>query len=597
MRTILRPTSLAIACMLATGVAPSPPAAIAADADGRSRAIVVLDASGSMWATIGGRSRIEIAREALAGLLRGWDPKTELGLIAYGHRRKGDCSDIELLAPVAPLTPADAPRFERLMAGVQPKGMTPLSAAVRQAAEALRFTERRASVILISDGIETCNADPCELGAELERLGVDFTVHVVGFDVAEKDEAGLRCLARATGGRYVRAGDAAALSGALADAGRAIAAAPVPKAAPARIDTPPPPPPGAMLRAPNSIVAGTELTVGWSGPGAQEDAIGFAAPGAADVGGNALEVAAGNPLRLVAPTRPGKYEILYVQAQPRRALARAPIDVTPALATLEAVETVTLGSPIEVAWTGPNGHMDFVTVVVPTAPDAAYLDYAYTKAGSPARFAVPDKPGTYELRYVAAASNQVLARRTIVALPATVEIQAAAKAAAGSRLPVQWVGPNNNGDFITVVPPAAEDAAYKDYFYTQKTSADAGALALPIEGGSYELRYVSAQSNQVLARRAIEVTPVTATLAAPASGAAGTRIEVRWTGPNYPKDYITVVAPDAPHNAYGDYFYMRDVKPGTASTVKLPDKPGPYEVRYVAGVEEAVLARRPIEVR
>jgi Ca-activated chloride channel family protein len=587
----IRPTRLAIACTLVAGAVLSAPAAIAADSDGKSRAMVVLDASGSMWATIGGRSRIEIAREALAELLRGWDPKTEIGLVAYGHRKKGDCSDIELLAPVAPV---DAPRFERIMASVQPKGMTPLSAAVRQAAEALRFTERRSSVILISDGIETCNADPCELGAELERLGIDFTVHVVGFDVAEKDEAGLRCLARATGGRYVRAGDAAALRGALADAGRAIAAAPVPKAAPARSETPPP---AAMLRAPNSIVAGTALSVGWSGPGGKEDAIGFALPGAADVGGSALEASVGNPLRLVAPTRPGKYEILYVQAQPRRALARSPIDVTPALATLEAVETVTLGSPIEVAWTGPNGQLDFVTVVVPAAPEGSYLGYAHTKLGSPARFAVPDKPGTYELRYVAAASNQVLARRTIVALPATVEIQAAEKAAAGSRLPVRWVGPNNNGDFITVVPPAAAAAAYKDYFDTQRTPADAGALNLPIEGGTFELRYVSAQSNQVLARRAIEVTPVTATLAAPATGAAGTRIEVRWTGPNYPKDFITVVAPDAPHNAYGDYFSTRDVRPGTASTVKLPDKPGTYELRYVAGVEEAVLARRAIEVR
>ena len=498
---------------------------------------------------------------------------------------------------MAPLAPPDVARLERIVAGVQPKGMTPLSAAVRQAAEALRFTERRSSVILISDGIETCNADPCELGAELERLGVDFTVHVVGFDVAEKDEAGLRCLARATGGRYVRAGDAAALRGALADAGRAIAAAPVPKAAPARSDTPPPPPPGAMLTAPDSIVVGTAVTVGWSGPGGKEDAVGFAAPGATDVGGHTLDISAGNPLKLVAPAKPGKYELLYVQAEPRRALARSPIEVTPALATLEAVETVTLGSQIEVAWTGPNGQLDFVTVAVPAAPEGAYLDYAHTKLGSPARFAVPDKPGTYELRYVAAASNQVLARRTIVALAATVEIQAAAKAAAGSRLPVQWAGPNNNGDFITVVSPGAADGAYKDYFDAQKTAADAGALTLPIEGGAYELRYVSAQSNQVLARRAIEVTPVTATLAAPANGAAGTRIEVRWTGPNYPKDFITVVAPDAPHNAYGDYFSTRDARPGSASTVKLPDKPGTYELRYVAGVEEAVLARRAIEVR
>ena len=92
-------SAFAIACTLVAGAALSP--AMAADADGKSRAVVVLDASGSMWATIGGRSRIEIARGALGELLRGWDPKIEIGLVAYGHRKKGDCGDIELLAPVA----------------------------------------------------------------------------------------------------------------------------------------------------------------------------------------------------------------------------------------------------------------------------------------------------------------------------------------------------------------------------------------------------------------------------------------------------------------------------------------------------------------
>jgi Ca-activated chloride channel family protein len=583
------PKAIFVAAALAVLAPQETRIAAGAGADSAASAIVVLDASGSMWATLGGKSRIEIARQALGELLRGWDPKVEIGLAAYGHRKKGDCNDIEILAPVAPV---DAARLERIVADVQPKGMTPLSAAVRKAAEALRFTERRSSVILISDGIETCNADPCELGAELERLGVDFTVHVVGFDVAKQDVAGLRCLARATGGSYFRAGDAAALRGALRDAGREIAAPPA-KAVATAIDTPPP---AASLRAPASIVAGTALKVAWSGPGGSADLIGFAPPAAPDVGGHALEVSQGNPLQLVAPGKPGKYELLYVQASPRRALARAPIDVTPPLATLEAVETVTLGRPIEVAWTGPNGPHDFVTVVAPEAPDAAYLGYAETAAGSPARFAVPDRPGTYELRYVVAASNQVLARRTIVALAATVGIEAAESAPAGSRLPVRWTGPNNRGDFITVVAPGDPDHAYKDYFDTGQTAADAGALELPMAAGTYELRYVSGQSNQVLARRSVVVTPVTATLEAPDSGAAGSSVEVRFSGPNNPKDYITVVAPDAPHNAYLDYFSPRDA-PSGKRPIKLPDKPGSYELRYVAGGEEVVLARRKIEVR
>ena len=98
-------------------------------ADG-GRAMIVLDASGSMWAPVGGRAKIEVAREAMGELLKGWDPKVEVGLMAYGHRRKGDCSDIELLAPAAKL---DAARLMGIVTRVQPRGMTPLSAAVKQA--------------------------------------------------------------------------------------------------------------------------------------------------------------------------------------------------------------------------------------------------------------------------------------------------------------------------------------------------------------------------------------------------------------------------------------------------------------------------------
>ena len=67
-----------------------------------TRVILVLDASGSMWGKVEGKTKIEIARETIAGLMKDWDPAIELGLMAYGHRREGDCKDIELLIPVAP---------------------------------------------------------------------------------------------------------------------------------------------------------------------------------------------------------------------------------------------------------------------------------------------------------------------------------------------------------------------------------------------------------------------------------------------------------------------------------------------------------------
>ena len=55
--------------------------------------------------------------------------------------------------------------------------------AVVAAADSLRYTENAATVILVSDGIETCNPDPCAAAQILAETGVDFTAHVIGFDV------------------------------------------------------------------------------------------------------------------------------------------------------------------------------------------------------------------------------------------------------------------------------------------------------------------------------------------------------------------------------------------------------------------------------
>ena len=72
-------------------------AAITASAE---NAILVLDESGSMWAQLEGKTRIEIARAVIGDMLARVPAERALGLVAYGHRREGDCSDIEEIVPV-----------------------------------------------------------------------------------------------------------------------------------------------------------------------------------------------------------------------------------------------------------------------------------------------------------------------------------------------------------------------------------------------------------------------------------------------------------------------------------------------------------------
>jgi len=174
--------------------------------------MIVLDASGSMWGQIDGVNKIVIARDVVRETLGGATVEGAIGLVAYGHNRKGDCSDIEVLVPPS------ANQMNSVINAVEainPKGKTPLTEAVRQAADAMRYTENRATVVLVTDGLETCEADPCALARELEQSGLDFTAHVVGFGLSQQDGTAVSCLAGETGGRYFEVDNPGELSQAL----------------------------------------------------------------------------------------------------------------------------------------------------------------------------------------------------------------------------------------------------------------------------------------------------------------------------------------------------------------------------------------------
>jgi len=179
------------------------------------RLVLVLDGSGSMYGQLDGEPKIRVARQVVRELLGDWNPKVEIGLTAYGHRRKDDCDDIEALVEPGP---ADVKRILEAVDSLRPRGRTPLSKAVENAAHQLEHHERSATVILISDGKETCGVDPCEMARRLEESGVDFTAHVIGFDITPEERGQLACLADETGGLFLTADGMEGLRDALATA-------------------------------------------------------------------------------------------------------------------------------------------------------------------------------------------------------------------------------------------------------------------------------------------------------------------------------------------------------------------------------------------
>ncbi len=162
----------------------------------------ILDASGSMWGQVEGTAKIAIAKEVMTELIRDFPDDAEAGLVAYGHRRKGDCNDVEELVPLKPI---DKDSLTQRIQAISPKGKTPITLSVRKTAEKLRTVEDETIIILVSDGKETCEGDPCALVKELKEAGIRFTMHVIGFDVTEEERLQLECMARAGGGEYFTA--------------------------------------------------------------------------------------------------------------------------------------------------------------------------------------------------------------------------------------------------------------------------------------------------------------------------------------------------------------------------------------------------------
>jgi Ca-activated chloride channel family protein len=229
-------------------------------------AILILDASGSMWGQVDGQTKISAARKAVDSILAKWKTTDRLGLMAYGHRTKGDCRDIELVVPVSAF---DADKIRSAVRSLNPKGKTPMADSLRAAAQALRASENKATVILVSDGIETCSPDPCAVAAELKKAGVNFTAHVIGFDVTDPAaKSQLQCIARATGGVYLDASNASGLEQALGKAVEATQGAKVETQAPAKPE--PDPLADKNFRGIARLVAGSDPVsdsrgeIGWS---------------------------------------------------------------------------------------------------------------------------------------------------------------------------------------------------------------------------------------------------------------------------------------------------------------------------------------------
>lgn len=571
-----------------------------ADADlatisGPNKIMIVMDGSGSMWGQIDGAAKMSIARTALRTLVDGLPTEAHTGLIAYGHRRKGDCNDIEILQD-----PAANKNAEIIGAvdAISPRGKTPLSASVQLAAETLKYEEDRATVILITDGIETCDLDPCALGASLEEGGVDFTTHIVGFGLSEREGRQVACLAEETGGQYIEASNAGELGDAMTQVAEAV------EKEPESVDI------GvaeATLTVPESVEIGDIFEVSWTGPENenQRDYIDLVELDYTKTSGGYsswVYTHKGAPQDLRAPAEPGTYKVRYiwVNAAGRDVIAEAPIEVVDAEVAILAPEQVGIGEVFEVSWRGPDNQNDYIDLVPPeqTATNTQ-ITYAYTKHGEVLEMTAPGTPGDFVLRYVTTGSD---GERVMKTVPVTVEdIRAEVafnpSAELGATLEVDWSGPNAQNDYIDIVERGFT-ATNTQLSYAYTKNGNPAELKLPVEPGEYDVRYIMSANDgeRIMATAPLQLKDVEISLDFAPEISVGSKLEVTWVGPNTNLDYIDIVERGFTRtNTQLAYAYTKN---GNPAELSLPANPGEYDVRYIlkgSDGEKAMLAK-PLKI-
>ena len=200
---MLLPAALFGAVAAAAQNAPAPQS-------GPPATVVVLDASSSMSAKLGGTTKIAAVKEELGTAIGLYAGRLSFGLVAFGHRKASNCADSEILAKPGELTFAAK---DKLFDKIKPKGQAPVAAALSDAA---KTAQSKLDIVLIADGGDTCDADLCSTAVAMKEKAPDLRIHVLGLSGKEEEIKPLACLAAATGGTFVAAADASALKQGLA---------------------------------------------------------------------------------------------------------------------------------------------------------------------------------------------------------------------------------------------------------------------------------------------------------------------------------------------------------------------------------------------
>ena len=171
----------------------------------KTRILFLLDGSGSMLGKWGRTLKIDAAKELLADMVDSLrtNQNLELALRIYGHRYQREsqnCQDTKLEVPFGRNNHNAV--IERLGA-IKPKGTTPIAYSLEKATDDFpKDSDFRNIIILITDGIESCDGDPCSVSMRLQRNRIFLRPFVIGLGMTPEYRDDFECL-----GQYFDARD------------------------------------------------------------------------------------------------------------------------------------------------------------------------------------------------------------------------------------------------------------------------------------------------------------------------------------------------------------------------------------------------------
>lgn len=168
---------------------------------------VILDASGSQSALFGGTgtSKLDLQKRALQDVIYSLiksEFERNIGIRVFGSQVPLDQHNCQDTKEIYPVSKPDLDQIQNVLASLKAQGESPVAYALEAAAKDFPAANVDQIIVLVTDGFDTCNGDPCDTAKRIRALNPKLSVQVIGFDISQEDAQKVRCIAENADGRF-----------------------------------------------------------------------------------------------------------------------------------------------------------------------------------------------------------------------------------------------------------------------------------------------------------------------------------------------------------------------------------------------------------